>query len=421
MARITAVEGAPHGAQIGTGCRSMSRFAGIGLAPLVAAALGVGCLATDPGPDIDGTPGDTIVYQTVESGAAHACGLSRDGAALCWGDNAVGQLGLGDVDSRYEPWPVLQGSLSFTQVSGGGTHTCALTEDRDVYCWGGNGFGQLGTDAAPAVEPNPVRVFTDVKFLSVEVGGAHTCGVTSLGIAYCWGLPGDGQIGTGLTGNQPWPTPDSVRGGHEFRELSAGDSHTCGATPGGKAYCWGAGAFGELGHGQTSSSPTPVEVSGDHLFFKISAGYEHTCALNIDGDAFCWGAGGDGRLGNGGVSSSNVPVAVVGGIQFSSISAGGAHTCGITGTGAAYCWGRNDGGQLGDGTLVSRLVPTPVVGGLEFEVVSAGTGPVVTVTCGLATDGLLYCWGDGLGGQLGNGESERASVPTPVLGQLGLN
>jgi len=393
----------------------------IGVASLVTALLGVGCLATDPDTGIDGTPADTVTYETVESGAAHACGLGTGGSALCWGDNAHGQLGLGGVDSRYEPWPVVQGALSFTAISAGGTQTCAVTADGEAYCWGGNSFGQLGTEAAPDVQPSPVQVFTDRVFKSVTSGGAHTCGITTENAAYCWGLAGDGQLGTGLSGNQPWPTPDSVRGGHDFRELTAGDAHTCGLTPGGDALCWGSGNAGELGNGGNVGSTTPVAVVGGVGFFQISAGYEHTCALDLDGSAYCWGAGGDGRLGNGTASSSNVPVAVAGGITFTSISAGGAHTCGIAGDQRAYCWGRNDRGQLGDGTMVSRMEPALVTGGLEFEVVSAGTGPVFTATCGLATDRLVYCWGEGIGGQLGNGESEPVSVPTPVLGQLGLN
>src|SRR3989449_9469092 len=88
-------------------------------------------------------------------------------------------------------------------------------------------------------------------FARVSAGGAHTCGVTSGGAAYCWGSKGDGELGDGTTADRLSPVP--VAGGVSFAAVSAGFAHTCGVTAGGAAYCWGYNGSG----GRGDRAPTP--------------------------------------------------------------------------------------------------------------------------------------------------------------------
>jgi alpha-tubulin suppressor-like RCC1 family protein len=218
-----------------------------------------------------------------------------------------------------------------------------------------------------------------------------------------------------------------------FASVSAGVAHTCGLTTSGMAYCWGGGEpgseMGELGIGLLVSSPTPTAVIGGLKFVQISSGGAHTCALTADGEAYCWGNNRIGQLGAvteegcevswggfGPYPCSTRPVAVVGGLRFTSISAGAGHTCGLTSDGAAYCWGNNRAGGLGNGTTASSATPVAVAGGLTFASITAGRGKGTTLTCGVTRQGQAYCWGTNAYGQLGIG-SRIGPESCPMSGQ----
>ena len=128
-----------------------------------------------------------------------------------------------------------------------------------------------------------------------------------------------GQLGNGATDDQPSPVavlPGENTDEKEYVQITAGNSHTCGITSDGKAYCWGTGSTGRLGNGATDNQSTPVAVlpgenTDEREYVQIATGGYHTCGLTSDGKAYCWGLGGGGMLGNGDTSSHSTPVAVL--------------------------------------------------------------------------------------------------------------
>jgi alpha-tubulin suppressor-like RCC1 family protein len=351
---------------------------------------------------------------------SHTCGVTTDGAVYCWGFNGRGQLGDNSGTDQYAPVLVQAPSgVTFQRVSAGGQHTCAVTVAGDVYCWGRNEFGRLG-DGTATDRRAPVRVAAPVgvTFASVSAGAGHSCGLAAAGgVAYCWGTNSSGQLGDGSATNNMQLTPTLVRApaGVTFTAVTTGFFHSCGLATSGDVYCWGANFNGQLGDNTTTDKPTPVRAIAPAgvTFAQVDAGYVHTCALTPSGNAYCWGYNADGELGDNTKVDKLVPTAVqVGLFQFAIVSAGGNHTCGVTTTGFGYCWGSNSTGQIGDNTTLGRLIPAATAGGLSLSVVAAG----LFHSCAIATgaNAGVYCWGNNGQGQLGDGTTAQRLVPTRV-------
>ena len=395
------------------------------LLPLILLAVSLGCredvespTAPDSPAALDAMATSSLSFSQVSAGYWHACGLTSDNRAYCWGWNQYGQVGDGTTIPRLAPVPV-GGNLRFRRLSAGFSSTCGVSLDYRAYCWGTNQVGQLGDGTTtPHLTPGPVA--GERRYSQVETSSEYACGLTRPGNrVYCWGMNHTGQLGDGTSGGQdttangiPYRTrPVAVVGGLTFRQVSAGYWHTCGVTTDDRVFCWGHNGFGQVGDSSTSLLRLkPTRVAGTRHYRQVDAGREHTCAVTTGDRALCWGYGREGQLGMGTRTSSRWPRAVSGGVSFERVTANGWLTCGETPRNRAYCWGNNASGELGDGTTINRFTPVAVIGGLLFSQVSAGGGH----TCGRTPGGIAYCWGFGGNGALGSGTTENSSTPAPV-------
>jgi alpha-tubulin suppressor-like RCC1 family protein/uncharacterized protein YjdB len=309
-----------------------------------------------------------LSFVEIGAGAGYACGRTAAGAVHCWGLNNAGQLGTGASDT-LSLFPVpLAGGLSFGKLSVGPSHACGLTGDGSAYCWGDNSSGMAGAGPNGACDirecPTPVPVSGGLRFTDISAGGLHTCGVAVDQAAYCWGYNGDGELGTFVQFNHS-DTPVPVDGGLSFASVDAGGNHTCGIVTGGLVFCWGDNTYGELGTGARGGavgSPTPV--FGGMTFAALDAGARVTCALAAGGAEYCWGQNAHGTLGNGDFSDRSAPAAVIGGLAFDVISVGtGLAACGIATSQLLYCWGHAQQGETGVIDAPPYInVPTRVAG-----------------------------------------------------------
>lgn len=342
------------------------------------------------------------------SGIYHSCATAGEAGLFCWGNNDEGQLGTG----KFSPSPLavaIEGSGGLYSIAAGFLTTCGLAFGGDAFCWGDNEYGSLGSGDSPPRSAVPVAVASEVNFNSITVGGLHACGLGSEGEAYCWGFNGFGQLGDGTTTDRS--TPVRVAVDATFRSISAGYIHTCGITTAGQVLCWGLNEFGQLGDGSTVDRSIPGAVGGQRQFTEVSSGGLHTCALTEAGEAFCWGFNDFGQLGNGTTQEVLQPLSV-GEMRFASLSAGGLHTCGVSTEGAGYCWGYNGSGALGDDTLQDSAFPVLVEGGYSFGLIRSG----LHHTCGaVVQEGRVVCWGYNRFGQLGDGSRLNRPEPVDVL------
>lgn len=226
-------------------------------------------------------PNVGMSWSSVVTGGSHTCGFPRFNPAdsvntlrpWCWGANASGQLGnrTVSIDSTI-PQGINMTALTqvwdTTSLVAGAAHTCALTRAGAAFCWGANGYGQLGGGTAIVRDSTPRAVTGGYVFSKLYSGEFHTCGVTTSGGAYCWGRNSSGQLGDGSTTSALAPV--AVAGGFTFRMLTLGELHTCGVTgtpgspagAGSRVYCWGDNSAGQLGNGSSTSVLTPTKANG---------------------------------------------------------------------------------------------------------------------------------------------------------------
>jgi alpha-tubulin suppressor-like RCC1 family protein len=273
--------------------------------------------------------------------------------------------------------------------------------------------------------------------------GTVTCTVTVQGTQIV--LTGTWQVGRGAA--KVTLTPDSpvldevdsivltaqvedAAGQPVTRQLTWSSSDPAVATvdPDGKVHSVGRGIaeisaettpVGSLELAQTGRTTARVTIR----FTTISAGSRHDCGVARSGNIYCWGENTEGQLGDGSTTDSPTPVKVTGGHVFESVAVSsglggqpglpgqGDHSCGIATNGRAWCWGENSSGQLGDGTTTSSSAPVRVVGSLVFQQITAGLGQ----TCGVTTGNAGYCWG---GRYPGDGNNSGSPTPVAVSGSL---
>jgi alpha-tubulin suppressor-like RCC1 family protein len=341
-----------------------------------------GQLGTDSTPvtsvPVQAAAGD-VRFTSIAAGGLHTCALTVDGQAWCWGQNDVGQAGL---------------PISMNQVCG-----------NPIHGW--------------RCVPRPHPLDTTIRFQALIAGSANTCGFALDGSAYCWGSNGSGQLGAGapdVCGSTSCSiSPVLLPAQPRLRSLSVGSgAHLCGLTSDGTAYCWGSNSYGQLGIGTVGDNrQVPTQISGQTKFKSIAVGGQHTCALDTSGLPWCWG-GDILPPGEGGVSISAVPVAIAASPNFADIITGTWAACGRTAQGQAFCWGINAYGEMGitpSGLTTRYPTPQRMTTPLQWTALTGSRGTF----CGLTSALETWCWGFGDYGELGP-VHQQSAVPVRIGG-----
>ena len=342
----------------------------------------------------------------VAAGLAHALALSEFGSVFAWGAGHWGQVG----DGRRAVCPLpreVKGVLTNRRVkaiAGGDCHSLAVTDDGQLFAWGGGECGQLGVGSTDDVL-SPVQIggaLTGRRVKQVAAGGDHSLALLEEGRLFAWGSNSYGQLGTG--GREGWqlvpievggalgaPATRALQLTHErVKGIAAGGMHSLALTESGLVFSWGNGFNGQLGLGSTHDEPQAAQVFGILAGVTVkllAAGAHHSAALSDSGHVYTWGCGECGQLGCGTLSDACLPVLVVWRQRATEVNCGGHHTAALTAEGKLFTWGSGQRGQLGLGNHVKELklgrvvplaemkkVPTEVSGVLAHQQRSPAKG-----------------------------------------------
>lgn len=226
-------------------------------------------------------------------GARHACALTEEGDVYCWGDNRRGQVTGAAPATGPEQLTRAQAVVGLEDVraiGAGAAHSCAVQGDGTLFCFGDRTEGQSGGGASPDASAALIEVtFPDPPPTSIEalaLGDAHTCALSRNGQVFCWGRNVDGEAGVaGEAG--PIVLPRLHLGVTSAQSIAAGAAHTCVAS-GTRLLCWGRGTGGQLGQVIDATS-NPVQITLLSGVRALGLGTAHTCVAVDRGSVQCFG------------------------------------------------------------------------------------------------------------------------------------
>ena len=311
--------------------------------------------------------------------------------------------------------------IKVKQVELSPRHQAIVTEDKKLYVWGNNSYGQVGDGTTTECEtPTLVKGLEDAEIREVQLSDYNSAAITIGGALYMWGDNSNGQLGIGSKDNRS-TVAKRVEGLKNVKTVSINSyrRNNAAITRDGTLYMWGNNGSGELGDGTTTNAYTPVrpKLEEDVKVKQVALGNQHTVALSEDGQVYTWGRNYGGALGNGTTTDSKTPVKIeIGdGKKVAEVYADNNCSAALTVDGDLYMWGENSSGQLGDGSTTNKNMPTKVE-------ISSGKKVKEFLLCGsssmaLLSDGTVWAWGSGGSGyyrRLGTGEAGNLSWPSQV-------
>jgi alpha-tubulin suppressor-like RCC1 family protein len=326
----------------------------------------------------------------IAAGWAHTCAITPQGGVQCWGNNEHGQLGDGSNKPSNVPVNVI-GLSGGTNIVAGSNHTCVLAGST-VWCWGQNDKGQLG-DGTTADRNKPVQVLSGVANLTA--GADYTCAILRTGRVMCWGNNENGQLADGTKTSHTLPSPARLITGVSY--VDGGQNKTCALNPAGLITCWSGG-----GAGQNIGGLVPV--TGGKPESNVAVAVNRFGSLVV------------------GVDEQGVPITFQSG-QFTAVNtlsgviyvdSGLGQVCALLGDRSVKCWGANNFGQLGNNTTLGSPKPVGVMNLAGASDLAVGRNHACVIVNATVNSTIIKCWGLNSDGQLGNGSTVNSPLPVDV-------
>jgi prepilin-type N-terminal cleavage/methylation domain-containing protein len=223
--------------------------------------------------------------------------------------------------------------------------------------------------------------------------------------------------------NNSYPT--SIESANEGLGLQRNNNLTYNYSVVGSNFCLSATYLNDplTSHVISSDNNAVTQGSCANSWKKVSSGANGHCAINYKNETFCWGANAAGQIGDGTYIGRITPTKIASGaipsdVYLIDIDQGEEHTCGLGSNGKMYCWGANWTGQIGINSTSPRFVLTPTLvqnGAIPADVTIKSFAASAYNTCAIGSNNATYCWGYGSDGQNGDGNSTRRTVPTTTI------
>ena len=390
-------------------------------------------------------------WSKVNAGYTLTGAIKTDGTLWMWGDNAYGELGVGDLGYPYgdvsSPIQTITRGTNWSQVSNSYRTVVATKTDGTLWVWGRGTSGSIGNNAA-LNRSSPIQTGLNSNYWQTAWAGAESVrALKNDGTLWAWGKSNGGNIGDGAASNRSNPT--QVVGSIKFKGVSnggggspfigtsvhsgaIGNSFTSAlvdlsdvyqekyyfpSNTGGYLWLTGGGPsfflYGQLGNNNTNPRSSPVQtVAGGSTWKQVSVGYLQSAAIKTDGTLWTWGRNSNGQLGDNTTVDKSSPVQTITGGSWSAVSCGYEFITAIKPDGTLWTWGRNNNGQLGDNTTVDKSSPVQTIaGGTNWSSMATGRFTAAAIK----TDGTLWLWGAGLYGKLGDNTSDAKSSPVQTV------
>ncbi|WAQ96431.1 HERC4-like protein [Mya arenaria] len=208
---------------------------------------------------------DALESQTVvqaRAGMSHSLCLTTAGEVFSWGDNSYGQLGRSAPDNElYRTPKLIKFPHTVVQISCGRNHNLLLTDDGHLFSWGNNDCGQLGLgNTSNQSQPTQINSLPGVPIGQLACGGSHSFVLTKSGTVFSWGRNSYGQLGTSDNKDQKFPVLCKSLRTQQIMYITCGEDHTAALTRQGGLFMFGAGTYGQLGHGNKTHEVLPRKV-----------------------------------------------------------------------------------------------------------------------------------------------------------------
>jgi alpha-tubulin suppressor-like RCC1 family protein len=267
-----------------------------------------------------------------------SCVVQHGGAVWCWGDNSSAQLGAGLREAQSDAPVSMQGVSGVRELALSGYHGCALTAGSRVVCWGLNQGGETGggTSYQPKVRDlaTPTVVPDVENAIAIAVIHGSSCALTQSRDVFCWGASVSLEHSKMLQGARASEKPAKLGELHGMESIDGGDGVFCGIRKG-DVVCWGNHFFL---HPDQKYDPVSFGLKSAK---KVRLGRHHGCALLTDGTVTCFGQRDSGALGRPLPETRGLeaPSPVLGLPKVVDLAAGDSITCAMTERQGTYCFG----------------------------------------------------------------------------------